>query len=152
VKNNLQYASCLISVRFLLILFYSTLGFPSGASLSRFVYKIYPPQKVQHLLTSHHWHSEVLRLWTPSIIRNSKYKKTHNVSATVSVSVLRWGEGDTYSIGYLRERDNPHSLDNPCHITAATTQTPDATSPWDVTGKYAVAQWLWLALLRAPPQ
>jgi hypothetical protein len=42
--------------------------------------------------------SELLGFWTLSTIRNSKYRK-HSVSETGSVSVLRWGKGDTYCGG-----------------------------------------------------
>jgi hypothetical protein len=122
-------------VRFISILFYSTLGFASDAFLSRFVYKVYPPQMVQHLLTSHHWHSEVLRFWTSSIIRNSKYMKTQRFGICFRPQMRR----GRHILCWV-----------PCRTTA-TIQTPDtATSPWDVTGKYAVAQWLWLALSKRP--
>jgi hypothetical protein len=48
------------------------------------------------------YHSELLGFWTLSSVRNSKHWE-HNVSETGSVSVLRWGEGDTYSVGSHRK-------------------------------------------------
>jgi hypothetical protein len=54
--------------------------------------------------TQNHW---VCKLCPSSEIVNTR---KHNVSETESFSVLRWGEGDTYSVGSLR-KSQPQLLD-----------------------------------------
>jgi hypothetical protein len=44
--------------------------------------------------------SELLDLWTLSIVGDSKYYKAHNVSKTIYVSVLRWGPLERANLSY----------------------------------------------------
>jgi hypothetical protein len=58
--------------------------------------------------------SASLGLWTQYIVRNSKITRKRNVSETGSVSVFRWADANTYSVGSLRESWPQSSSFNDC--------------------------------------
>jgi hypothetical protein len=74
-------------------------------------------------------------LWLCSSSCNLKPRK-HKVLEIVSLSVRRWGEGDTYSIGSLRKSELL-LLDNPRHIRHSYITPKTRLSRREITGKYA---------------
>jgi hypothetical protein len=66
-------------------------------------FRIYRVQMMAYN-TQSHWVSG--HCLTSGILNTSK----HNVSGSGSVSIFRWGEGDTYSVGSLK-KSQPQSLD-----------------------------------------
>jgi hypothetical protein len=81
--------------------------------------------------TQNYWVSELCP--TSRILNTRK----NNVSETGSVSVLRWGDGDTYSVGSLR-KSKPLSLETLCFLVF---RIPD-------NGESPNTHWLWMNKIR----